>query len=314
MLSLLDGEPTDRRALVGWRIDVPPERLAWGHVFAAYFNGAHGQDPCVVAHHCRRAIALAPDMARDVARVAALHVQSAPGGLTRTCIDLLDRHDWPTPTRHAQRLMFLMGNPQARRPLAWNLLEAVCSVTATAVPGTAESLRQSMQTVYGVDGRRTVDLLDHRLASTSPYDLESLFRETGTDLDEPLPAEPAYYAAFSPRSVFRLVADHSRAIDCSLTLRIRHTVDGRSRVRVSVNGTLVARLTVGPRWTRHRFSLGESLVTCGVNRVTVEWPKRQDPAGFTRAATALMDGRVPDFYPSYGDICAFLASASGGAS
>lgn len=310
VLRLLGQEPADRRVLLDWPIGVSAERLAWGHVFAACFNGAHGQESCVVAHHCRRAIELAPDIVGDLARLAALHVQAAPAGLTRTCLDLLDRQEWPAPTRRAQRLMFLMGNPQGRRPLAWTLLEAVCATTATAAPGAEEWVHQSVQTVYGVDGRRTIDLLDRRLASTSPYDLESLFRETGNDLDEPLPAQPAYYAAFSPQSVFRLVADCPRAIDFTLTLRIRSATASRFHVRVKVNDALVAVLVAGPRWTRRRFSTGEGLVSGGVNRVTVEWPKRQDPAGFARAAAALADGRVPEFYPSYGDICAFHASAS----
>ena len=310
VLSLLDYEAIDRHAMVSWRIDVSAERLAWGHVFAACFNGAHGQDPCVVTHHCRRAVELAPDIARDLTLLAALHVQAAPGGLTRTCIDLLGRHGWPNPTRFAKRLTFLMGDPQARKPLAWTLVDAVGATTATAVPEAREWLRQWIHTTYDFDGG-TVDLLDPRLASTSPYDLESLFRETGTDLDELSPAQPAYYAAFSPVSVFRFVIESARAIDVSLTLRIHTSSGGRARVRVKVNDTVVARLTVGRRWTRRHFSIGEGQVTRGVNTIAVEWPMRQDPDGLARAAAALMDGGVPEFYPSYGHIAAFHASAAG---
>ncbi len=114
-----------------------------------------------------------------------------------------------------------------------------------------------------------------------------------------------YYRAQWPASHFCFVADGAAPVVLELTGRLQFAAKPRrGEVAVLVNGERRGIAKLGPRWSRHRITVGRRSLRTGVNRVTLEWPplaSEGDEA--TREIGRRLDQGLPtQLHPVFGEL------------
>jgi hypothetical protein len=81
-------------------------------------------------------------------------------------------------------------------------------------------------------------------------------------------------------------------------------------VSVYLNDKCIADLAISREWSTWDILAPGSLVRGGVNSVAVKWPMPDSCGleGYDGVMADLLEGKVPDFYCSFGEIFAFWAS------
>ena len=93
----------------------------------------------------------------------------------------------------------------------------------------------------------------------------------------------------------------NRTIDVEITARIPGG-SGGGDVTVTL-GAWTTSVTVGSRWTTHRFSVDAGAAEAGLSALTVTWPDlAEGPTRWTRVLADLAHDRVPDLHPVFGEV------------
>jgi hypothetical protein len=261
---------------------VRPEDEAAAHLLAAIHNAHYGQGADVLRHHCARALALSPAIAK--AMLAFMESQLLPGERWMCgSFDALAEH--PAIQRY-----LAASDPRVMEKLAdFGLVEAMVD----AMEGAGLPARASVASLLAEeDGPDPIDLC-------APARRAVTFRERG---GHALAAERGYVQAFTTTSVFFLRRARAGRVSCRLTCRLP---GGSGEVGVRMNGSAPGAVAADVRW--QTFAL-ELVAQAGLNRIALEWPLSPPPAdAFERAARRLERGAYPDVLPVFGEVHAFTA-------
>ena len=299
VLRSLKGIHVPWYALAGDHIAPAPETEAEASFMAAIHNAHRWQSYDLVRYFCARALRFSPHVAE----------------LMLNYIDLQTRNEAPGPMSEAEQQIHRLGLPLIHRYLLRQhdkrldtvLLEAIVDALEKIGIKSRERLERLRREEHSVR-RHDVDLLDpfYCSAARQAQEYEGLTWSTShTGFCR------RYYRAFSPHSRFVFVGEADYAVNLSLTCRLPRAAPQDREISIEVNGKHAIEFDINAQWTTWEFTVpGEDMVE-GLNEVLVRWPMPEfrGDEDLRRATSDLCEHRFPQFYPVFGEIHSFAASA-----
>ena len=225
-------------------------------------------------------------------------------------LDQQARRTPPVMCRSAEALL-AAGSPQIEQYLLGGDHQSLDPLIAGAISrslravGEGAGVERLWVEQHGVR-RRLTDLLDYYYlaAARQPHEVEWV--RPGVP-----PRDRDYYKAFSPSSVFCFVGEAGQPVTLDLTWRTPHPPPTTAEVRIRVNGRPVGGMPVAAGWERYEIALSGESVCDGLNEVVLDWPVPDFPgsAAVEALSDAVIAGRAPDLYCSFGDVHMFTARA-----
>jgi hypothetical protein len=265
--------------------------------FLAAIHNAHWlQSYELVYHYCSQAVQLSPEIAKVMDWFIDLQTCRAPILMSK-----------------AAEQISAVGSPLVQRYLLHYDNQQLDPLLLSAVVNSLKHLE--------IEADQRVNQLwrqEHSITAKSTNLLEYYYCSAGRQPQEVAWALPArgkptrrtnsYYRAFWLESRFAFVGE----ADCPVNLRLTCRVPDRTQGVVSVylNDKCIADLAISREWSTWDILAPGSLVRGGVNSVAVKWPMPDSCGleGYDGVMADLLEGKVPDFYCSFGEIFAFWAS------
>ncbi|AOW24665.1 hypothetical protein AVM11_12035 [Sphingomonas melonis TY] len=275
-----------------------PALAAEAELLAAVHNAHWWQPTDIVRYHCDRALALWPAIAEVMVAFTELQTTPTPAMLSAAAARL---------SAHGGAVaQYLLG--YSVQQLDAVLLDAMSQSLADA--GSRWRTDPVEAWLRHRDAARVpADLLDFYLLSAADQPQETFgampLGRGASDL-----ADPTFYRAYRPVSIFRFVAGASKPIVIDLTFRVPTAAAFSQRVRVLVNNRPVADLPACPAWTRHRIEIAADTLQRGLNTVRLEWPQNAlDEEARLGIALEQRTLELPELFRVFADVSAFTAAA-----
>jgi hypothetical protein len=299
VLRALKGVELPWYALVGDHIAPSRETESEANFLAAIHDAHRYQGYDMVRHFCSRALELSPHIAE----------------LMLNYIDLQIRNSAPLRMSEAELQIFHLGSPLIHRYLFRNndkrldklLLSAIVEVLEKAGIAADERLKQLHREEHSAR-LGEINLLHYYYcqAAGQPQELEALMWPfTRMDYD------PRYYRAYWPESRFVFVGEAGHAVNLCLTCRLPEFAPREATISVECNGKPQVEITIAREWSSWEISLPGQVVRDDLNEIEVRWPMpefRADEA-LGKVIMRLCQKKYPEFYPIFGEISSFTASA-----
>lgn len=299
ILNRLKGVDVPWETLAGKALMPGPQVEAEAAFLAAVHNAHYGQPYDLLRHHCSRAAAASPEIARVMQPFIDMQTRRAPFWMGK-----------------AAEQLALMQSPSVQQYLlrvSMQLLDALLigavveslKEVGVDVRGQVAELRRQEHSVT----RAACDLLDRYYCMTSP-----LQRGVTWDLTSKIRANGAghYYKAYEPESRFFFVGEKSVPVELRLTCRLPGAASPEAALAVEVNGRSVAAINAGGEWQTWRVAVAGDLIADDVNEVVIRWPEpsHDHAALIERGAAEMERGQYPDLHPVSGEVHTFVASAA----
>ena len=277
------------------RFPSDPELEAQAHFWAALHNAHWGHDNAeIVDYHCRTAIEKAPAIREIMRDYIELSTRRAPGWMTAGIDRLAKRAKNPALTRS---LMGMLAQE------AKTLDEPFCQAVARSL-GNADEIEALRIAEHG-GGTRPVNLL------TPVFSVRSVGQREANWLKHTAPASsPSYFRSYNAESRFVFISRPSRPAEIRTVARLPGTRGAVGRVEIAVNGHTVSTEEVSCAWQAWAVGIPASAVRGGINEVVFRWPAVAGHAADARrrAADDLLFGRMPEYYPVFGEIHSLLVT------
>jgi hypothetical protein len=268
--------------------------------FLAAIHNAHWLQPYeLVYHYCSQAVQLSPEIAR----------------VMDWFIDL-QTHRVPILMCKAAEQISAFGSPLIQRYLLQFDNQQLDPLLLSAVVNSLKHL--------GIEAGQRVDQLrrqEHSVTAKSTNLLEYYYCSAGCQPLEVAWVLPKrdklsrrtnnYYRAFWFESRFAFVGDADCPVNLHFTCRVPNRIQGD--VSIYLNDKGIADLAISRDWSTWDILVPGSLIRNGVNSVAVRWPIPDFSGleGYAAVMADLLEGKVPEFYCSFGEIFAFRASEGG---
>lgn len=225
------------------------EQEGWAHLLAGVHNAHWGQEPEICRYHFRRAVTCHPALGdRSVPLIFDAFRHAAPSVWISGFGELVE---------HQIASTYLMGFGLISRGLIneFPMLEAM----QAEFP---ELQDRQLDPDFALGLVREIDLLHPHW--THLMDANRWFRRS-------------FKAAYETESVFTFVCTETENLELKIECRIPGALE-IGNVIIDVNGTEVGSVEVKGGWCAETLAVSKSILTRGLNRMTIRWPNvnRQD--------------------------------------
>lgn len=274
---------------------------------AAVHNAHWWQSSDVVTYFCLRAVEKSRDIIDTMLKFSELQIRRAPTLMSRPAEQL---------TKSGSGLIHFYAIQYRKHVLDQIFLSALESCEHLGI--NRRDLERMQRQEHSI-ARKDNNLLDYYYCSAGRQPRELMWSFARQSLHSWMENRADYYKAYSRESRFFFIGETKCAPKLSLTCRLsrQSRVDDsmtRDReIRITVNGKVVAELRLGYRWSSWHINISHELVKDGLNEVVLQWPEPEFPGDEELGDMYdhwLNTGRPPDFYPVFGEIHSFVATAA----
>jgi hypothetical protein len=298
VLRALRGKETPWYALAGEHVAPAPEAEAEALLLAAITNGHCSQPYDLVHYFCSRA----------------LNYSQHVGQLMLNYIELQTQSSVPMRMSGAEEGMWKIGSPLVRNLLRLNIKRldrALLNVMIVAIEEVGIEARQRISQLCLEEhsvSRSQTDLLDYYYCSAADQPQEVVWLNV---TDKRFRPDAEYYRAYRPVSKFIFVGEKDRAVHLSLTCRLPKSTTEDTAVKIAVNGNPQAEIGLTSDWTTWDIEIPDEVVIDGLNEIALRWPvpNFDSASALEKARLNLVERKFPDFFPVFGEIHSFTASA-----
>ncbi|HEY6350079.1 MAG TPA: hypothetical protein VI636_11790 [Candidatus Angelobacter sp.] len=290
-----------KRANVPWRALAnhglePTPRIKAEALFLAAVHNAHWYQSYELVHdHCVRALEFYPGIARVMACFIDLQTQCAPMLMSRAAEELTALQ-MPSINHYLLRV----NNQNLDKLLLDAILASLKKIGIDATEGLEK--RRRLEHSVTIAGR---DLLDYYYCSGFDRPQESMLVTPDRSV-----RRQGHYRAHSAESSFFFIAEARCPVRLKLTCRLPHSAAFQEHVSIEVNRVYHNKILVGREWGTWDITLAGEAARDGINEIVICWPT-PDFSGqqaIAMAASEMLQGQVPEFYSSFGEIHSFTVS------
>jgi hypothetical protein len=300
LLHTLDGMSLSWKQLIDKK-DSPSDEVEAEVAFLAAIHNAHWwQSQDLVTYYCSRAIGKSPKISEVMTQFVDMQIRRTPLLLCRSAERISDS-DSPLIRNYLLR----DNHQQLDRTLVDSIVSALAKV-GVDVKKQVDHLRMVEHSVSHKD----IDLLEYYYCASAKQPLELTWKlpnyhsSSSNHLFD-------YYRAFNEMSSFVFVADANHSVTLNLTCRLPGEGTREGKIIVEINGRRLLEEDISSRWANKKLTIHGEYLQNGINKLGIHWPlpKTSGDAAIAKAVESLMDGRVPDFSPIYGEIHEIKASS-----
>jgi hypothetical protein len=275
-----------------------PEVEAGALLLAAIHNAHWGQPYELVHYYCSRAIEASPKMAQVMVRLIDMQTRRAPIWMCRSS-EQITSLSLPL----IQRYLFRFNHQLLDRTLLDAAVDSLKKIGVSA----REQLDKLRRDEHSVKARN-IDLLRPYYCRVSPQQ-----RELGWKLvsDSVGLARNDYYRAYGSESRFYFIGEAGCPVRLRLTCRLPDASSSQEAISLDMNGRRVGESVIGGRWDNVEQRIEGDVVRNGVNEVVIRWPlpEFRGEKAIQQASDDLLAGVTPEFFPVFGEIHSFIATA-----
>ena len=273
---------------------LPGPNIAEAHRALTYFGAAihtaHRllpvtEEPDLLQHWCRKALATSPEIAKVMAYFIESRVRRIPAMLSdaqqhilRSTYSLLHSHGWKYDHLDFRLISAILevfleqGNGETRRLTELIIRNLAIETKPCDLAGSSDFLWNPLEQAY-------LDLL-------KPADMH----------------HRAMLRSFWPKMAFGFVSTAESDLRICLTARILNPAPG-AEIRVSVNGNELGSNPGAERFNRLTYEVPRNVLACGVNRLEVAWPALNENHPWEdQAVFRLRTGMPAALAPVFGEI------------
>ncbi|NHB95073.1 hypothetical protein [Photorhabdus stackebrandtii] len=206
-------------------------------------------------------------------------------------------------SRAGQKLLELVNSPldfpvaQSSPGADAQTIDAICEVF-NKYGRNGKALKEFYQKSY-------IDQLRYGVDLTEPQYIERVSAVIRVSADPEVNTRRSipYFKSWWPTSSFTLITCGNYDLNMEITSRVK-TYIKKSKVRISINGELLAEMEPSSVWSHHKLIIPSSLTKPGFNIITLEWPKlaQDEEEEVLNISSRYNKGLKTEIFPVFGEL------------
>jgi len=159
--------------------------------------------------------------------------------------------------------------------------------------------------------QRKINLLDYYYCSAARQPQELMWT-LPVEARSMSGARSDYYKAYWAESRFVFIGEANRALRLNLTCRLPSSSSLTETISIEVNRRRIGEIPIERKWKTWEIMVAGEIVRKGMNEVLIQWPFPEFSAenALGELSEDLINGKFPEFFPVFGEIHSFVASAA----
>ncbi|EQC00138.1 hypothetical protein [Photorhabdus temperata] len=206
-------------------------------------------------------------------------------------------------SRAGQKLLELVNSPldfpvaQTSPGADAQTIDAICEIFDKHGRN-GKALKEFYQKSY-------IDQLKHGIDLTEPQYIDRVSAVIRVSIDPEVNTRRSlpYFKSWWPTSSFTLITSGNHDLNMEITSRVKKYIE-ESKVRILINGELLAKIEPSSAWSHHRLIIPGSLTKPGFNTITLEWPKlaQDEEKEVLNISSRYNKGLKTEIFPVFGEL------------
>ncbi|MGV8001661.1 hypothetical protein QPK14_05805 [Photorhabdus temperata subsp. temperata] len=206
-------------------------------------------------------------------------------------------------SRAGQKLLELVNSPldfpvaQTSPGADAQTIDAICEIFDKHGRN-GKALKEFYQKSY-------IDQLKHGIDLTEPQYIDRVSAVIRVSIDPEVNTRRSlpYFKSWWPTSSFTLITSGNHDLNMEITSRVKKYIE-ESKVRILINGELLAKIEPSSAWSHHKLIIPGSLTKPGFNTITLEWPKlaQDEEKEVLNISSRYNKGLKTEIFPVFGEL------------